>query len=64
VLPASWSHGNPVDVLGDATPKRFAQALEIVAGGVLTVVGELHAEPVHGALVQAADRALDHAFGT
>ena len=30
-LPPSWSHGNPVDVLGDATPERFAQALEIVA---------------------------------
>jgi acetyltransferase len=31
VLPTSWSHGNPVDVLGDATPERFAQALGIVA---------------------------------
>ncbi len=30
-LPPSWSHGNPVDVLGDATPQRFARALEIVA---------------------------------
>jgi acetyltransferase len=30
-LPPSWSHGNPVDVLGDATPRRFAQALEIMA---------------------------------
>ena len=28
---AAWSHGNPVDVLGDATPERFAQALEIVS---------------------------------
>jgi acetyltransferase len=30
ILPASWSHGNPVDVLGDATPDRFAQATQIV----------------------------------
>jgi len=30
VLPNCWSHGNPVDVLGDAPPERFAQALEIV----------------------------------
>lgn len=29
-LPPFWSHGNPVDVLGDATPERFAQATEIV----------------------------------
>lgn len=29
-LPPFWSHGNPVDVLGDATPERFAGATEIV----------------------------------
>jgi acetyltransferase len=29
-LPPFWSHGNPVDVLGDATPERFARAAEIV----------------------------------
>ncbi|MFH1920871.1 MAG: GNAT family N-acetyltransferase [Planctomycetota bacterium] len=29
-LPPFWSHGNPVDVLGDAPPERFASALEIV----------------------------------
>ncbi|MGA2030931.1 MAG: bifunctional acetate--CoA ligase family protein/GNAT family N-acetyltransferase [Thermoguttaceae bacterium] len=29
-LPPFWSHGNPVDVLGDAPPERFAKALEIV----------------------------------
>ncbi len=27
VLPAYWSHGNPVDILGDAPPERFGQAL-------------------------------------
>ena len=31
VLPAHWSHGNPVDVLGDATPERYGKALEVVA---------------------------------
>lgn len=30
-LPPQWSHGNPVDVLGDARSKRFVKALEIVA---------------------------------
>jgi acetyltransferase len=29
-LPTCWSHGNPVDVLGDAPPERYAKALEIV----------------------------------
>src|SRR5260221_3131850 len=31
VLPPHWSYGNPVDVLGDATPERYAQAVEIAA---------------------------------
>jgi len=29
LLPEHWSHGNPVDILGDATPERYAQAVEI-----------------------------------
>lgn len=29
-LPAHWSHANPVDILGDADPERYARALEIV----------------------------------
>jgi len=29
-LPPFWSRGNPVDVLGDARPKRFARATEFV----------------------------------
>ena len=28
VLPAVWSHANPVDVIGDATPERYQQALD------------------------------------
>ncbi len=30
VLPPFWSHGNPVDVIGDASPERYAKATEIV----------------------------------
>ena len=29
ILPAHWSHHNPVDILGDADPERYAKALEI-----------------------------------
>ena len=32
LLPPFWSKGNPVDVIGDATPKRFAQAVKILLG--------------------------------
>ncbi len=29
ILPPHWSHGNPIDILGDADPERYARALEI-----------------------------------
>ena len=31
ILPAAWSHNNPIDVLGDASPERYAKAVEIAA---------------------------------
>jgi acetyltransferase len=30
-LPKHWSHGNPVDILGDADPQRLADTIEITA---------------------------------
>ena len=30
-LPPAWSHGNPVDILGDADAQRFAKSLQIAA---------------------------------
>jgi acetyltransferase len=30
VLPATWSHGNPIDIIGDADAERYAKALHIV----------------------------------
>jgi len=43
LLPAPWSHNNPVDILGDAGPDRYAKAVEIVAkdpnnDGVLVIL--------------------------
>ena len=43
ILPPPWSHGNPVDLLGDASPDRYARALEVVAkdpntDGVLVIL--------------------------
>ncbi|OKH27822.1 bifunctional acetate--CoA ligase family protein/GNAT family N-acetyltransferase [Chroogloeocystis siderophila] len=31
ILPPQWSHHNPIDILGDAEPDRYAKALEIAA---------------------------------
>ena len=30
VLPPTWSHGNPVDIIGDANDERYRSALEIL----------------------------------
>ncbi len=32
VLPATWSHGNPVDIIGDAPPERYRDALAVLQG--------------------------------
>jgi len=31
ILPPQWSHNNPVDILGDASPDRYAQSIEVAA---------------------------------
>jgi acetyltransferase len=31
ILPLAWSHNNPVDILGDAPPERYARTLEVAA---------------------------------
>jgi len=43
VLPTQWSHQNPIDIIGDATPERYHAALEICKNdenidGILTVL--------------------------
>ncbi|HEY9699698.1 MAG TPA: bifunctional acetate--CoA ligase family protein/GNAT family N-acetyltransferase [Trichocoleus sp.] len=30
-LPSHWSHHNPIDILGDAEPERYAKAVELAA---------------------------------
>ncbi len=30
-LPPAWSHNNPIDIIGDASPERYAKALEVAA---------------------------------
>jgi len=43
LLPAHWSRNNPVDILGDAAPERYAKSLEIAsqdpgADGMLVIL--------------------------
>lgn len=43
LLPAHWSHGNPVDILGDADAERYARSVEIAVAdaandGVLVIL--------------------------
>ncbi|RUV55276.1 MULTISPECIES: bifunctional acetate--CoA ligase family protein/GNAT family N-acetyltransferase [unclassified Mesorhizobium] len=38
VLPATWSHANPVDIIGDASPERYRVAIEAVAADTGTDV--------------------------
>ena len=43
LLPFAWSHNNPVDILGDASPERYGKALEIAANdpnsdGILVIL--------------------------
>jgi len=47
-LPQQWSHSNPVDILGDATPERYQAAVEIC----------LEDESVDGALVLLTPQAM------
>jgi acetyltransferase len=59
ILPAHWSHRNPVDMLGDAPPKRFAQTLERVlqdpnADAVLVVLTPQAMTDPAGAATQVA----------
>jgi len=42
-LPAPWSHSNPIDILGDASPERYAKTLEIAtqdsgSDGILVIL--------------------------
>ncbi len=43
LLPSHWSHNNPIDILGDASPERYVSAVEIAAkdpnsDGVLVIL--------------------------
>ena len=43
VLPANWSHANPVDIIGDAPAARYVAALEALAQDTESAVLFIHA---------------------
>lgn len=53
VLPAHWSRGNPMDVIGDAGPERYAAAVEAALGD----------ETVDGVLVVLTPQSMTDAAG-
>jgi acetyltransferase len=54
LLPPHWSHGNPIDVLGDADAERYGKAVEIAAADPNT----------DGVLVVLTPQAMTDAIGT
>ncbi len=63
-LPDVWSHANPVDIIGDAPPERYQQAMEIclqdpaVDGAVVILTPQAMTEPgeVARAVVKSAEK--------
>jgi len=63
LLPAAWSHSNPVDTLGDCSPETYVKALEVVANdphcdavlSILAPQGMTEPETAAGLLRNAAE---------
>jgi acetyltransferase len=64
VLPSVWSHGNPVDIIGDAPPERYQQALDIcledpgVDGAIVILTPQAMTKPtdVAEAIIKSAKK--------
>ncbi len=64
VLPAVWSHGNPVDIIGDAPPERYQQALDVclkdpgVDGAIVILTPQAMTKPteVAEAVIKSAEK--------
>ncbi len=62
-LPSVWSHGNPVDIIGDAPPERYQQALDIclkdpgVDGAIVILTPQAMTKPteVAAAIIKSAN---------
>jgi acetyltransferase len=67
-LPAVWSHANPVDIIGDATPERYRSAIDIclqdpgVDGAIVILTPQAMTEPtrVAEAVIESAANSKKH----
>lgn len=65
ILPPQWSHSNPIDILGDASPDRYSKAVEIAAkdensdGLLVVLTPQAMTDPT-----QTAERLRPHSQGT
>ncbi len=65
VLPPTWSHGNPVDIIGDAPSQRYADALKIVlADANVDAVLVMHAPTAIVPSLGPAQAVIDAARGS
>ncbi|WP_341896349.1 bifunctional acetate--CoA ligase family protein/GNAT family N-acetyltransferase [Ferrovibrio terrae] len=63
-LPSTWSHGNPVDIIGDAPSQRYADALKIVlADPGVDAVLVMHAPTAIVPSLQPAQAVIETARG-
>jgi len=64
VLPDVWSHGNPVDIIGEAPPERYQQALDIclkdpgIDGAIVILTPQAMTKPteVAEAVIKSAEK--------
>lgn len=65
VLPATWSHANPVDIIGDAPGERYRDAAEaLLAAPEVDAVLVMHAPTATASSVEAAEAVIDVAKKT
>lgn len=59
-LPGTWSHGNPVDMVGDSTPQRYARTLQtVVAAPEVDATLVLHVPVSVASPTETAERVID-----
>ena len=64
VLPPTWSHGNPIDIIGDANGARYGKALEAVFEAPdIDAVLVLHCPTAIASGVEAAQAVIEAAKG-
>jgi acetyltransferase len=68
VLPPTWSHGNPVDIAGDADAKRYLAALDVLLAeqdcdAVLIMNVETAVAPAAGIAQAVAEHVGEHRAG-